>query len=168
MKKLLLLLVTMLLPMVASADESGTCGEKLIWTYVESTQTLTISGEGEMAYDLFSGGPWINHAKTIQNIVIEDGVTSIMQGAFSGFICLTSIIIPNSVTNIGSAALSGCSSLSDIHLPDKLTKISKALFYGCVNLTSVDMPCGLDSIGNAAFKESEFNYILYYQSYKSC
>ena len=42
MKKLILFLLLMVLPIVAIADESGTCGENLTWTYVDATQTLTI------------------------------------------------------------------------------------------------------------------------------
>ena len=37
-----------LLPMVASADDSGTCGTNVTWSWVESTKTLTISGTGAM------------------------------------------------------------------------------------------------------------------------
>ena len=47
-KKQLLLLIMILLPMVAVADESGKCGDNLTWTYTETTQTLTIEGTGAM------------------------------------------------------------------------------------------------------------------------
>ena len=43
MKKFIFLLVMMLLPMVASADDSGTCGDNVTWNYIELTKTLTIS-----------------------------------------------------------------------------------------------------------------------------
>ena len=46
MKKLILFLA--LLPMMASADDSGTCGDNLTWTYESATNTLTISGTGNM------------------------------------------------------------------------------------------------------------------------
>jgi hypothetical protein len=52
MMKQILLVFLMLLPMVASADDSGNCSgdidNNVTWTYVESTQTLTISGSGSM------------------------------------------------------------------------------------------------------------------------
>ena len=48
MKKQLILFLMMLLPMAAWADDSGTCGENITWTYEEATQTLTISGSGDM------------------------------------------------------------------------------------------------------------------------
>lgn len=114
MKKLLFLFTTILLPMITSADESGTCGDNLTWTYVESTKTLTISGSGDMT-DFYKDGrgpiiatPWYNFRKNISIIVIEDGVTSIGGIAFSGCKELTSVTIGNSVKNIGSQAFSGC------------------------------------------------------------
>jgi hypothetical protein len=57
MKIQLIFFLATLLPMMASADDSGTCGDNLTWTYVEATHTLTISGEGDMAnfsYNWFS------------------------------------------------------------------------------------------------------------------
>ena len=44
MKKQLLLLVMMLLPIIAMADDSGSCGNNVTWSYEEATHTLTISG----------------------------------------------------------------------------------------------------------------------------
>ena len=56
MKKLIFILIAMLQPLLASADANGTCGENLTWSYVESTNTLTISGTGEMgAVQFFRG-----------------------------------------------------------------------------------------------------------------
>ena len=51
MKKQLLLFLAAILPMIASADTSGTCGTNVTWTYTEATHTLTISGEGDMSFD---------------------------------------------------------------------------------------------------------------------
>ena len=53
------------------------CGEKLTWTYYQSTKTLTISGTGDMSdYDesVVNGGyvaPWRRQINTqnIQNVV---------------------------------------------------------------------------------------------------
>ena len=48
MKKQLLLILMTLLPMVTWADESGTCGDNLTWTYYESTHSLVFAGSGDM------------------------------------------------------------------------------------------------------------------------
>jgi len=49
----------------------------------------------------------------------------------------TSLTIQNSVTNIGDGAFSGCSGLASITIPNSVTSIGTDAFYGCGNLTSV-------------------------------
>lgn len=83
MKQSLLFLILAILPIIAMADDSGSCGDNVTYNYVESTHTLIISGTGEMSsfssyYDL----PWYNYRTNIQNLIIADGVTSIGQRAF--------------------------------------------------------------------------------------
>ena len=112
MKKQLLILAMMLLPMMAMADKSGSCGDNLTWTLVESTGTLTISGTGAMkdySMEYFSYfAPWYNDKAKVLAIVIEDGVTTIGNCAFYDCSKLTSISIPNSVTSIGLGVFSLC------------------------------------------------------------
>ena len=109
MKKQLLLLMMMLLPMVASADNSGTCGDNVHYFYDTSTKTLTISGEGKMTnYPGYHMSPWDSFVGEILYLNIEDGVTSIGDYTFS---CCSSIIstsIPSSVTSIGKYAFENC------------------------------------------------------------
>ena len=89
MKQQFLSFLILLLPMVASADDSGKCGEGVTWNYNESTQTLTISGNGMMTeYDYMINpaerAPWYNYNADIRQLIIEDGVTNIGKGAFYG------------------------------------------------------------------------------------
>ena len=72
--------------------------------------------------------------KSVTNVVIPAGVTSIGGGAFSDCTSLTSIEIPNSVTSIGYDAFSGCSSLTSIEIPDSVKIIGSGAFRGCTSL----------------------------------
>ena len=70
----------------------GKCGENLTWKYDSENQTLTISGTGDM-YDYEENKtPWstLKDKMEISTIVIEDGVTSIGDNAFS---CVKATII---------------------------------------------------------------------------
>ena len=141
MKKQLLLLVMILLPMIAHADKSGTCGENLTWTLMESTGTLTIEGSGAMEdFSSPSSVPWYGDETKISNVVIGGGVTKIGKLAFSGCSGLTSITIPNSVTSIGEYAFLSCYGLTSVTIPNSVTSIGESAFYGCFGLTSVTIP----------------------------
>ena len=114
MKKQILLLILAILPLSSWADDSGKCGENLTYYYDESTKTLTISGSGEMAnynnpnYSSKNWTPWKSYQAYITSVIINDGVTSIGEHAFSYCGSLTSINIPNGVTSIGGGAFTGC------------------------------------------------------------
>ena len=155
MKKQLLLLVMTLLPMVAMADDSGSCGENVTWTYEEGTHTLSISGTGDMRnYDIYENGyydnekgeyvssfycdhPWSAFRTEIEKVVIEDGVTSIGSYSFYKLENLQNIRIANSVTSVNWCAFQGCIGLTSVTIPNSLTSISSSAFYGCSELISI-------------------------------
>ena len=132
MKKQLLVLFFALLPMMAMADNSGSCGDNVTWTYTESTKTLTIQGSGAMENYYVGSTPWYDFRTNIQIIVIEDGVTSIGEAAFYGCSGLTSVTIPNSVTSIGSGAFYYCSGLTSVTIPNSVTSIRESAFAYCI------------------------------------
>lgn len=69
-------------------DSSGACGDDLFWELIGS-DTLKISGTGEM-YDYSStSSPWYNSKDEIKNLILCSDITSISSGAFSGFTHLT-------------------------------------------------------------------------------
>lgn len=93
MKKCLyLLLILLLLPLAVHADDSGTCGDNVSYVYEEATGTLTISGTGAM-----TNCPWKSYMGNIKKVVLNDGVTSIGNGAFGKCSGLTSIVMLDSL-----------------------------------------------------------------------
>src|SRR5574344_110275 len=124
-------------------------GSDLSWVLVD--HTLTIFGTGKIA-DYNSGNdPWSAYHSSITSVVIESGVTSIGNSAFSGFSALMSISIPVSVTSIGEAAFSGCSALTSVSIPNNLSSINNHTFNNCSSLTSVSIPNSVISIARYAF-----------------
>ena len=67
-------------------------------------------------------------------------VTSIGDGAFSGYTGLMSVTIPEGVTSIGSSAFYGCSGLTSVTIPSSVKSIGSSAFYNCVGLTKVIVP----------------------------
>ena len=156
MKQKLLLTFALLLTAVtgAWADDSGTCGDGVTYSYVESTHTLTISktGEGTGEMEDYPGGqPWENYKGSITSVVIGSGVTTICASAFSWCTSMESITIPASVTSIGSSAFAWCTSMESITIPASVTTIYGNAFYGCTNLASINIPASVTSIGDKAF-----------------
>ena len=165
MNRRFLLSILVLLPILASADISGTCGDGVTYTYVDETGTLTISktGEGSGAMTDFEhmfdddlddyrpNIPWLGQRMQIREVVIEDGITHIGDLAFICCGKMTSLTIPNSVTSIGEEAFEGCTSLTSVVIPNGVTSIGYATFSGCEQLVSVEIPEGVASIGDWAF-----------------
>ena len=89
--------------------------------------------------------------KVLTSVTIPSSVTSIGEGAFSSCEGLTSVTIPNSVTSIGEWAFCYCSSLSSVTIPNSVTSIGNYAFSGCRSLTSINIPNSVTSIGNYAF-----------------
>ena len=69
MKRQLLIFVLIFLPMVVSADDSGSCGDNVTWTYVEATRTLIISGSGKMKDFFPVSAPWSRYKTSIQTVI---------------------------------------------------------------------------------------------------
>ena len=153
MKKQFLLFALLVLPLVVSADESGWFGDNVTYTYVEATNTLTISGTGAMTdnSDYFYNDPWYSFRSSIKTVIINNGVTSIRDYAFRDCSSLTSVNIPNSVTTIGERAFWGCSGLTSVTIPNSVTSIGVEAFCGCSDLTSVTIPNSVTSIEAGAF-----------------
>ena len=135
----------------ATSGTTGVCK----WSYDESTNTLTISGNGYMGdYYWADECPWYYFRESIKEIVIENGITSIGEDAFYGCTSLTSVTIPDSVTSIGDWAFSYCTSLTSITIPDSVTIIGYKAFEDCRSLTSVTIGNGVTSIINDAFGDT--------------
>ena len=152
-KKLLSILALLCLTVSGAwADDSGSCGTSLTYSYVESTHTLTISGTGAMTkFDLFkTKAPWDGYKASITSVVIESGVTSIGEYAFKQCISLASVTIPTSVTNIGKSAFEQCSSLTTIDIPASVESIGNGAF-GSTGLTEVTIPASVTTLGTSVF-----------------
>lgn len=113
--------------------------------------TLT-KGTGVMNFDCSSSyTPWYISRTSLKELILEDGITNICNGAFFDCIGLTNVSIPNSVTNIGSIAFQGCYGLKSIIIGNSVTSIDLSAFSGCTGLTSITIPNSVTSIGNGAF-----------------
>ena len=114
--------------------------------------TLNISGTGAMKdYNDDDNPSPVYQNSNVKKVVIEKGVTSIGNYAFSGCLGLKSITIPDGITSIGDHAFDSCINLRSITLPDSITSIGMWAFYNCWNVSSIIIPDGVTSIEDFTF-----------------
>ena len=158
MNRLLLFVISLLLPLIASAEaveinnlfyniNSSTYTAEFTYclgtpyptsvvipsTINYNSQDYTVNAIGQNAF---------GYTPNLTSVTIPESVTIIGQGAFSGCTVLTSITIPNNVTTIGEHAFKGCSGLTSITLPNSVTTIGSAAFRECTGLTSITVGAG--------------------------
>ena len=143
MKKQLLFLVIMMLPLVASANPFEING--IYYNLVTKLKQAEVTKHPSQ----YSGDVIIPKTVTFENEIYS--VTSIEAFAFSNCTALTSITIPNSVTEIGVCALAGCTSLTSVAIPNSMTYIPDQFCHSCTNLTSVTIPNSVTTLVNRAF-----------------
>ena len=121
------------------SGEGGTGGDNLTWSL--DGGVLRISGTGDMDKPC---GISSSHAKRIQSVVIEEGVTSILESTFDQWRLLFSVTLPDKLISIGNSSFSGCQSLSIITIPRSVRFIGSYAFANCSNLTTVHFLGGTD------------------------
>jgi hypothetical protein len=136
-------------PTAAHADDGGTDGG-ITWSYAGSTGTMTISAAETPEDDYASGTmpdqtsgsqDWADYISSIQNIVVEEGVTYIGDYAFTGCV-MKSIELPETLVEIGDFAFSPYSNrasaqLTTLTIPASVESIRSYAFYGNSALQSV-------------------------------
>ncbi|MDE6834302.1 MAG: leucine-rich repeat domain-containing protein, partial [Ruminococcus sp.] len=121
--------------LMASAEiiDSGTCGQNVTWAFDNDSWTFNISGTGDMT-EFFNNNycyvPWSYLLPAINNVIIEDGVTSISTATFYNASNLKSVSIPDSVISIGNRAFSTCDNLTKITILNPECKIDNSISNG--------------------------------------
>ncbi|MBQ3182758.1 MAG: leucine-rich repeat protein [Clostridia bacterium] len=125
--------------------KTGTVGN-LTWK-IDGVGMLVISGTGEM----IAPGGWTAHSSSINNVIVEEGVTTLASSAFNSCTNIRSISLPSTLTTINVAAFYNCYSLSSINLPDGLDAIGDLSFFSCRSLRNINIPNGVSYIGSYSF-----------------
>ena len=152
--------------MTVFAEElpSGSCGDGVIWTWEESTKTLTFSGNG----DITNAEEYQKYADITEHIVLESGITRInattvitseaIYGAFYGFKMVKDIQFSDDLTEIGNGSFYEVP-LNKISLPKGLLKIGDHAFYNCPLEGELVLPNTLNFIGQYAFSGTNITSI---------
>ena len=150
----------------ADLIDSGSCGKNATWELYKDG-TLYIKGTGAMQdYDwnynettkiVTTGAPWHDsHSASVKKLVVEDGITSIGNDAFSDCESLVSAELAEGITSIGDGAFTGCYDLEKINIPNSVTSIGYDAFDSCWTLPSLELPSGLSKLESSAVSFTAF------------
>lgn len=84
-------------------------------------------------------------------IIIPEGTTEIMDGAFLDSLFMVELYIPKSVKVIHSKAFRYCTNLKKIHFGESLEVIEDDAFGDCARLEAIELPHSVINIGKRAF-----------------
>ncbi len=101
-----------------------------------------------LGYELYVNGQYS------KNLIIPDGITSISNRAFDGYLGMSSVTIPSSVTTIGEYAFQACFELDEVVIPSSVTVIEKGAFAYCIKLTDITLPDSVTVISSELFRRS--------------
>ena len=150
----------------ADLIDSGSCGKNATWELYKDG-TLYIKGTGAMQdynwnYNettkiVTTGAPWHDsHSASVKKLVVEDGITSIGNDAFSDCESLASAELAEGITSIGDGAFTGCYDLEKINIPNSVTSIGYDAFDSCWTLPSLELPSELSKLESSAVSFTAF------------
>ena len=166
MKKQLLLLVMMLLPMMAMADAVEIDG--IYYNLITKGKVAEVTSNpiyyygainipekvtyNEIVYDvLIIGKKAFKSCPNLTSVTIPNSVTTISEEAFKFCRQLKTINIPNSVTSIENFAFESCTALNNISIPNSVTNIAYGAFNDCTGLTSINIPNSVTILNSYTF-----------------
>lgn len=130
----------------------GKCGEDVYWNYDTETEVFKVSGNGAM-----TSAPWKDDDSTQygdisfydygMKVVIEKGVTSVVEDAFS-VMDVKEVVVGPDVVKIGAGAFFG-SSVTKVYLSEAVKQIGESAFSE-TRLKSIDL-MNVEEVGKWAF-----------------
>ena len=108
------------------------------WTKVSSSTTSPFNG-----------------ATSLTEIIIDEGVTVIPEGAFRNAASLSAVTFPSTLLTIEANAFRNCDGLTDVVLPEGMTTLLGYTFYDCDGLATVYAPKTITSFSNTSFDNCE-------------
>ncbi len=97
------------------------------------------------------GADSFNRKRTMQELVISEGIVNIGVAAF--YICtkLTRVTFPSTLKVIERSAFNYCTALEEAYLPDSVISINRRAFYDCHALKKIVIGPNTNFIGSEAF-----------------
>ena len=89
---------------------------------------------------------------SLREVVLNEGLVKIGEGAFSDCNSLQSITLPTTIVEISSRTFVNCNELKKVVLNEGLRSIGRSAFCNCRSLEIISFPSTLTEVGDSAFK----------------
>lgn len=133
---------------------SGSCGENAFWK-LSKGGTLTVYGEGETSSADGAEVPWAEYKEQVKAVKVSEGITSLLNKAFSGMTSLEAVELPEGLISIGSRAFEKCKLIRATVIPSSVKTIGSMAFSNCDSLQRIIIPGAVESIGSNAFESCD-------------
>ena len=90
--------------------------------------------------------------KTLQTVVLSEGIRKVAESAFEGCTSLKSLTLPSTLEAIDDYAFNGCSALASISIPKSVRYLGRQAF-SFTELKKVTVPANVETIQPSAFYE---------------
>lgn len=100
---------------------------------------------------VLASGSIFNGCNHLEDVVLEEGVSTLTNGAFSRCVILSRITLPSTLTVISDNAFFYCACLEEVTFPINIIEIGAASFQGCTKLKGeLNLP-NLSLLGRGSF-----------------
>ncbi len=90
-------------------------------------------------------------SESLEEIIIPNTATSLLEGAFKNNVSLKTIQLSNKITVLPKEAFYNCKSLKSIKIYEGIDELGNNAFDGCEAIENIDLPITLNRIGNNVF-----------------
>lgn len=142
---------------------SGTYGDNIEWSLSEEG-VLLLTGSGDMMNSdgsVDNKPSWALYERSIREVIISEGITSVGDYAFAYYGNLTSITLPSSLRSIGYNSFAS-NDLKNVVIPEGVTYIDTS-FRNNTGLASITIPESVTWISYWAFEKCK-NLVIYCHS----
>ena len=94
-------------------------------------------------------------------VVIKDGTTLMVSGAFSDNTAITKVTIPGSLSVVSGNAFYCCSKLEEVVLLEGVKELGKNSFWSCPKLAKMTIPASMEKITSGAFGNTRVKELHY-------
>ncbi|MDD7012545.1 MAG: leucine-rich repeat domain-containing protein [Candidatus Treponema excrementipullorum] len=104
---------------------------------IENGKKYTLDLTAATEVDLSSPDNDTRFNSSIEHVLLPEGLTTIGENAFWGFMALAKITIPSQVTTIGKSAFGSCFGIKEIVIPASVESIGEHAFSYCTGLEKI-------------------------------